>query len=100
MTGIPCFKCGKKLEPAFDAAHSAPAEGVTFRCHGNYGSVVYDAQFDEYLLILICDSCLLENKASILECFPSHAPSPPDARRRWEPSRAREEEHERDQADL
>lgn len=86
------------MEPAFDRPHSAPSGGVVFRSRGNYGSTVYDAQFDEYLMILICDGCLLGNKADVLECFPCHAPQPPDARRRWDPSRAEEEEH--DQTDL
>jgi hypothetical protein len=62
-----CFKCGRKLTPAFEDADSLvhvpnqPRGGTTFITHGHYGSTVFDPVSDiNTLTINICDPCMIE----------------------------------------
>lgn len=65
---LPCFTCGKPLEPVFsrkileDKAPWQPAEATTFSSYGQYGSTAFDPQDDSQIQINICDTCLLGNK--------------------------------------
>lgn len=63
-----CFKCDKKLEPAFAADDPGPPNnGLSFSSHGNYGSRVYDPVMSApALVIFICDDCILEHAELVL----------------------------------
>lgn len=65
MATLPCFRCGKDLDPANgDMPHNQPYAGTIFRAHGQYGSTVFDPNVwdapKEFLEINICDGCLLQ----------------------------------------
>ena len=63
-----CFKCTKKLEPAFPGSekfedNGETAGGLVFTASGNYGSRVYDPVMSApHLVIWICDECIVEQK--------------------------------------
>lgn len=56
---LPCFTCGKPLEPA---VQGQPAGATTFSSYGQYGSTAFDPQDNSQIQINICDTCLLDNK--------------------------------------
>ena len=70
QTIVNCFKCDKPLQaaaPDSEAFPFQPYEGVMFRSSGNYGSTVWDPQVRTWELhIIICDACLVSNKANVV----------------------------------
>lgn len=68
---LPCFSCGKELEPAFketfDGIYNQPHGGTVFRSSGHYGSTVWDPVTDsKHIELTICDTCLVAYKARVL----------------------------------
>jgi hypothetical protein len=63
---LACFKCGQALENATRTSdglamnQNQPSEGLAFTSHGAYGGTVFDPMDGHYLLINICDLCLLK----------------------------------------
>ena len=62
---LTCIICGEFLQPAFAKAAGMnwlpqPSRGTWFTSHGQYGSTVFDDFHGNYLLITICDKCMLE----------------------------------------
>lgn len=65
---LPCFKCGKALEPVLpdDSDRNQPYSGVVFSTHGQYGSAVFDEFDGAKLAINICDTCLIAGREIVL----------------------------------
>lgn len=62
---LPCFACGKPLEPVFDRFAKEtrqPADAVMFSSYGQYGSTAFDPQDNSQIQINICDPCLRGRK--------------------------------------
>ena len=65
-TDLRCAKCGTAVEPCMtstqdDEEDIPPCDALLFLSYGNYGSRLFDSVMgDEYLLIIICDSCAAE----------------------------------------
>lgn len=62
-----CFVCGKDLEHMHHFPQHQCHGAVIFQASGNYGSTVYDPMLSsQYLVINICDECLVERKDLVL----------------------------------
>lgn len=90
MATLPCFRCGKDLEPANgEMTHNQPYAGTIFRAKGQYGSTVFDPNVwgpaREFLDINICDECLLQNRAQVLHTVLPDDPPPAGTTATWEP---------------
>lgn len=63
---LACFKCGKVLENATRTSdglamnQNQPSEGLAFKSYGAYGGTVFDPMDGHFLVINICDMCLLK----------------------------------------
>lgn len=84
MKTLPCFKCGKELEPVMpndSDRNQQPYKAICFFTHGQYGSTVFD-EFDGAMLeINICDECIVHGKEHVL-----HMDGAPRRKwKRWEP---------------
>lgn len=62
---LPCIVCEKDLENAGIGEFNQPYAGTTFKTYGHYGSTVFDPMDGSYLVINVCDACLVE-KAKIV----------------------------------
>jgi hypothetical protein len=69
-----CFKCSKKLEPAFihiEDIVNHPYGGTVFISYGQYGSTVWDppvsSSHGTFLEINICDECLVKNRQQVIK---------------------------------
>jgi hypothetical protein len=61
---LPCLKCGRKVGRAFPPSVTGeddvqPYRATMFTTHGHYGSTVFDEMNGTYLLIDVCDRCLV-----------------------------------------
>lgn len=68
---LPCFACGRELEPAVSGIKNPPENqpyaGTTFYSPGQYGSTAWDPQTRGVELELnLCDPCLLANHERVL----------------------------------
>lgn len=83
---LPCFKCGKELEPVCPSGdgRNQPYSAVVFETRGQYGSTVFDEIDGATLHINICDECLVSGKSVVLhkEGFPKRELKP------WVPDHA------------
>jgi hypothetical protein len=71
---LPCFVCGRELEPATHGPEEVvelsapPSGGLHFTSPGNYGSTVWDPACElrdgpkYYLEINVCDGCVRERQ--------------------------------------
>jgi len=55
---LPCFVCGKPLEPALGGVVNQPSEASVFTTNGNYGSTTFDPMDGTWLELNVCDRCL------------------------------------------
>lgn len=85
-----CIKCGREFTPADGAQDRdtlAPYEALLFIARGNYGSAVYDPMSDrEYLLVIICDACIVKaaGQGNVMQV--TKVPRPEDVTwSAWEP---------------
>lgn len=61
-----CFVCEKELV----LQHGSPIGGTIWKCHGNYGTEVYDTvghRENVFLVAYLCDGCLLAGRAKVKE---------------------------------
>ena len=78
---LPCFICGKELEPAFketfDNVYNQPFGGTVFKTHGHYGSTAWDpvGMSEKILELTICDQCLVAGSARVLYVRPQRGPT-------------------------
>ena len=59
---LPCIKCGKPLENAFEGADNQPYGGTEFHTRGHYGSTIIDSNLrgeGMEFVVNICDTCIL-----------------------------------------
>jgi len=60
MNALDCIACGRKLsQVSTDAGENQPYCGTAFRTHGHYGSTAFDPMDGHYLVINVCDLCLV-----------------------------------------
>jgi hypothetical protein len=91
MGELPCIRCGRETKAAIegdDAAENPPDEALLFVTYGNYGSAVYDPVDDsQYLMVVICDSCVLDaaGKGIVLHCRQWKRPK--TERETWDPGK-------------
>jgi hypothetical protein len=59
-----CLICEKEIE----ADAIAVCNATVWKCHGNYGSSVYDPANDRiFLAAVICDACLTQKRSLVEE---------------------------------
>lgn len=83
-TDLSCIRCGKKFDSdGWDSM--APYGSLLFIARGNYGSTVYDPMADEYLLVIICDDCVMaeQEKRNVMRVVPVRKTAE-DIREPWE----------------
>lgn len=61
IESLPCIVCGRRLQRVDDTSEGQPWEGVVIETHGNYGSTVFDPMNGNYLLMNLCDECLVRS---------------------------------------
>jgi hypothetical protein len=92
-TDLTCLCCGRKFttEGPQDWDDAPPSEGLLFIARGNYGSTVYDPPpgHEEYLLVVICDQCILDaaGKQNVMHVVHWRQPRPVrvGTREPWDP---------------
>lgn len=58
---IPCLVCGEILEEVYPGhTENQPSDGNMLFTHGTYGSTVFDPLDGSYLLMVLCDECLVK----------------------------------------
>lgn len=63
----PCIICERELRNVMEDCDNQPYNGTTFQSQGHYGSTIFDPMDGLYLELNICDPCLVEKRALILE---------------------------------
>lgn len=67
----PCIICKKELQNIFDGTNYVehqPDDALTFTADGHYGTTAFDPMDGTYLLINICDSCIISASKEDLVC--------------------------------
>lgn len=65
---MPCIACGRELKQVEDDAPENQPYGATeFRTHGHYGSTAYDPMDGHYIVVNICDLCLVTHADRVRE---------------------------------
>lgn len=60
-----CLGCGKAITLLHDDVET-PSDAVVFRSYGGFGSTVWDSLYNDYLLVHVCDECLVARAACVL----------------------------------
>ena len=68
---ISCFKCQKQLENITERVANQPDGALEFISYGHYGSRAFDPMNGDFLIINICDDCLLEASEKGLVAHPN-----------------------------
>lgn len=80
-----CLCCDREVV-AYQDEPEMPKDAVAFRSYGNYGSTVWDSLYNDYLIVHICDECLVNRAARVLRAERIIQPAPDTTYAPWDPA--------------